>query len=84
MNANIYINLTTSVLTFVLGILLLTGIIYPDNKDSTKIMFGLVLIIYGIFRFINAMSKVKQQKMDDRMKKLEEEREKLLRGSHEN
>ena len=83
MNASIYINFATSILTFVFGVLLLTGIIYPDNKDSSKVMFGIVLIIYGVYRFINVLSKVKQQKLDDRMNKINDEREKLLRGSHE-
>ncbi len=46
-------------------------------------MFGIVLIIYGVYRFINVLSKLKQQKLDDRMNKINDEREKLLRGSHE-
>lgn len=83
MNANIYINFATSVLTFVLGVLLLTGVIYPGNKDSSKVMFGTVLIIYGVYRFVNALSKVKQHKLDERMSKINEEREKLLKGKHD-
>ena len=46
-------------------------------------MFGIVLIIYGVYRFINVLSKLKQQKLDDRMNKINDEREKLLRGGHE-
>ncbi|MBK7255819.1 MAG: substrate-binding domain-containing protein [Ignavibacteria bacterium] len=84
MNASIIINFATSVLTFVFGVLLLTGIIYPDNKDSSKLMFGIVLIIYGVYRFINVLSKLKQQKLDDRMNKINDEREKLLRGVMKN
>lgn len=78
MNAARYINLFTALFTFVLGILILTGIIFPENKDTSKILFGIVLIIYGIFRFVNLMSKLKQSKMDERHEKLIEEKEKLL------
>ncbi|MCY7360856.1 MAG: hypothetical protein LH629_02130 [Ignavibacteria bacterium] len=78
MNASFYINLATSIITFVLGILLLTGIIYPGNKDSTKIVFGIVLLIYGLYRFINSFSKMKQAKQQERHEKMIEEREKLL------
>lgn len=41
-------------------------------------MFGIILIIYGIYRFISTTSKVKQQKMIDRLDELKTERDKLF------
>ena len=78
MNISLIINFGTAALTFVFGLLLLTGIIYPGKMDSAKLMFGIVLMIYGIYRFVNSISKVKQAKIDENRKRIEAEREKLL------
>ncbi len=78
MNPSLYINFGTALLTFVFGLLLVTGIIYPGSKDSSKLMFGFVLMIYGVYRFITSISKVKQAKMEAKRQELNEEKEKLL------
>ena len=78
MNVSLIINFGTSVLTFIFGLLLLTGMIYPGKMDSAKLMFGIVLMIYGIYRFVNSVSKVKQVKIEEDRKRIETEREKLL------
>ncbi|MDZ4712802.1 MAG: hypothetical protein SGI89_10835 [bacterium] len=78
MNTSVYINFGTSIVTFVFGVLLLTGVLYPGNLDSTKLMFGIVLMIYGVYRFITSISKIKQVRMEERRLKLDEEREKFL------
>ncbi|MEO6695028.1 MAG: hypothetical protein ABIY50_01895 [Ignavibacteria bacterium] len=77
MNASLYINFATSIVTFIFGLLLLTGVIYPGT-DSMKIMFGIVLMIYGVYRFINSISKVKQSRQQERSEQLIKEREKLF------
>lgn len=78
MNTSLIINFGTAVLTFVFGLLLLLGIIYPGRMDSSKLMFGIILVVYGVYRFINSISKIKQQKQEDRRQKLSEERDKLM------
>ncbi|MBK8550993.1 MAG: hypothetical protein IPL53_08025 [Ignavibacteria bacterium] len=78
MNISLIINFGTAALTFVFGLLLITGVIYPGKMDSAKLMFAIVLMIYGIYRFINSFSKVKQAKMEEERVRLNEEREKLL------
>ncbi len=80
MNASIYVNFATAGLTFILGILILTGVIFPGHLDSSKIMFGVVLIIYGVYRFVTTVSKIKQLRQEERKTKLWEEREKLLKN----
>lgn len=77
MNIPVYINYATAILTFVFGIILVSGIIETSNRN-TYLMFGIILIIYGIYRFISTTSKVKQQKMIDRLDELKTERDKLF------
>jgi cytochrome c biogenesis protein CcdA len=80
MNASIIINFITAFITFIFGILLTTGIIFPGKVDTSKYMLGIVLIIYGVYRFVNSFSKMKQLKMEENRKKIYEEREKLLKN----
>ncbi|MBK8984414.1 MAG: hypothetical protein IPM38_19365 [Ignavibacteria bacterium] len=78
MNAAVIINFVTSAVTFVFGILLLTGIIFPGGENSTKLMLGIVLIIYSVYRFINSYTKFKQNKLRENIERLETERDKFL------
>lgn len=78
MNVSIIINFGTAALTFIFGLLLITGVLFPGKMDSTKLMFSLVLMIYGVYRFINSFSKIKQAKLEEKRSKLLEEKEKLL------
>lgn len=75
MNVSIIINFATSAITFVFGVLLLSGKLFPGALDSSKLMFGVVLIIYGIYRFINSFTKIKQAKMEEERNKITEKRE---------
>lgn len=78
MNVSIIINFGTAALTFIFGLLLITGVLYPGEMNSSKLMFSVVLMIYGIYRFINSYSKIKQAKLEEKRSKLLEEKEKLL------
>lgn len=79
MNAAVIVNYITSVLTFAIGIILVSGF-FNKLRNNTMIIFGIVLIIYGVFRFINTYYKVKQQKMHERLEELKSERDKMLKG----
>lgn len=78
MNVSIIINFGTAALTFIFGLLLITGVLFPGKMDSTKLMFSVVLMIYGVYRFINSFSKIKQAKLEEKRSKILEEKEKLL------
>lgn len=78
MNASLYVNFATAAVTFILGLLLSAGLIFKDGADSTRIMFGTVLMIYGVYRFITSVSKIKQSKLEERRLIIEKEKEKLL------
>lgn len=79
MNAGLYINFGASILIFVVGLMLLLRILYPATNDSAKMMFGIILMIYGVYRFINTIGKIKQMKLEERRHQLNEEKEKFLR-----
>jgi len=78
MNVSLMINFGTAALTFIFGLLLITGILFPGKMDSSKLMFSVVLMIYGIYRFINSFSKIKQAKQEEKRERLLEEKAKLL------
>ncbi|HMQ67889.1 MAG TPA: hypothetical protein PKA90_01985 [Ignavibacteria bacterium] len=78
MNASIIINFFTAFITFIFGILLTTGVLFPGKVDTSKFMLGIVLMIYGVYRFVNSFSKIKQLKMEENRKRINDEREKLL------
>ncbi len=78
MNPSVIINFSTAALTFIFGVLLITGVIYPGKMDSAKLMLSIVLMIYGIYRFVNTIAKIRQLKMEDSRKELMEKRDKIL------
>lgn len=78
MKSSYYINLITAVITLIFGILILTGFLFPVRNNSSMTMFGIVLIIYGIYRFINLFSKIKEAKLEEKRQKINEEKEKFL------
>ncbi|MDQ3019112.1 MAG: hypothetical protein M3R36_00855 [Bacteroidota bacterium] len=78
MKSSLYINFATAVITFIFGVLLLAGILYPGSNNSATTMFGIVLIIYGLYRFVNSISKIKQAKLEERRDKINQEKEKFI------
>ena len=78
MNISIIINFATAIITFVFGALLISGKLFPGGVDSSKLMFGVVLIIYGVYRFINSFTKIKQAKMEEERNRINEKRESLF------
>lgn len=78
MNPSIIINIVTAVITLTVGAWVLLGDFFPSGNVTTKYLFGIVMIAYGIYRLANTYSKIRRQKMDERLEELSEEREKLL------
>jgi len=81
LNAAVLINFLTSIVTLTVGILVLTGSFFPPGSATTTYLFGFVLIAYGVYRFVNTFSRIRQNKNEERLRKLEEERDKLLGGN---
>lgn len=55
-----------------------SGIIFKQASQSNRIVFGIVLTAFGIFRLITIFAKLKELKLEKRRIKIQEEKEKLL------
>jgi len=74
----IIINVFTAVVVFVAGVLIL---FMPVNQHSTvSIVFGIILIAYGIYRFMNVISKQKLIKQEQKIEKMKIAQEELIRN----
>ncbi len=55
---------TISGVTFLAGIVVLTGSLLPSYlPDKFRVMFGVVLLLYGVYRFVTL--RLKQQQRDE-------------------
>ncbi len=59
-----------------MGVLLIGGIVLPQIETSTRIIFGVVFLAYGIYRILGVQAKMKsirQQEEHERIKKAQED-----------
>jgi len=75
----IVINIFTAVILFVIGFLLITGIITPYISTEFRVIFGIIFMSYGIFRSTTIYSKWKALKQEKKREEMKEAREKLLK-----
>lgn len=78
MNASVIINFATAIITIGVGLYVLFGG-FPSGNPTTKYLFAFVLLMYGVYRFVNTLSRIRQNRMKERIEQIEEEREKLLK-----
>ncbi|HEX2788035.1 MAG TPA: hypothetical protein VHP32_09030 [Ignavibacteria bacterium] len=81
MNATIIINILTSVIVFAVGLLIAFGVITPSMEMSTRMIFGILFMAYGIYRFVNVQTKIKIMKMQERSEKMRQETEELIKNA---
>jgi predicted metal-binding membrane protein len=63
----LYAGYVISIGVFLCGIIVLWGILLPPYiPQKFRIMFGVVLILYGIYRFITLRLKLQQRNEDSR------------------
>ncbi len=78
MKTVIIINVFTAVVVLVAGVFIL---FMPVNQHSTvSIVFGIILIAYGIYRFMNVISKQKLIKQEQKIEKMKIAQEELIRN----
>ena len=80
MNPTIYINVFTAVVLFVLGILLVTGLLASHINIEMRIIFGIIFLSYGIFRTVNVYSKLKLRKQENKLGEMKKARENLFKN----
>jgi hypothetical protein len=62
----VFIGYTLSAFLFLCGIVIATGIFMPPTMPQKfRVMFGIVMLLYGIYRFVNIRIQ-QQQRNEDR------------------
>jgi hypothetical protein len=62
----VYVGYVLSGFLFICGIAIATGLLMPPTMPQKfRIMFGIVMLLYGIYRFVNIRVK-QQQRHEDR------------------
>ncbi len=82
MNIVLVINLITSVFLFIVGVLILVGVV-PAGNQTMRILFGVILMAYGLYRFLNFQSKRKLQKIEENREKMKDAKDKLFEKKNE-
>jgi len=79
------INVLTAFVVFITGVLFLAGVLpTPANDNTTRYLFGFILMGYGVYRYVNFNTKRKILKFEEKREKIKEEQEKLIKGENEN
>jgi uncharacterized membrane protein len=64
-NISMYLGYAVSALTFVFGIILICGFAFLYIPSQLRIMFGVVMILWGVYRFVLTRTRMRQQHEDD-------------------
>jgi cadmium resistance protein CadD (predicted permease) len=65
LDVSIYLGYLVSAVAFVFGIILLSGIAFQYVPSQMRIMFGVVMILLGIYRLVLTRTKARQQNKDE-------------------
>jgi hypothetical protein len=77
MSPVIIINIFTSLVVFIVGLVMILGLI-PHIPAQTRIIFGIIFMSYGIFRFINVQAKLRVKKQNELREKMMKETDELI------
>lgn|GEM_PF-4555712 len=78
LNANLIISIVTIIFSLVVGVLLITGYFGGYMGNQMRIIFGIILILYGFYRLISIFYKQKQAKLEKEREKIKEAKDKLM------
>jgi succinate-acetate transporter protein len=56
-----YLGYSVSAITFVCGIAVVSGLVLGNVPAQLRVMFGIVLILWGIYRFVVTRFRMRQQ-----------------------
>jgi len=77
MSPVIIINIFTSIVVFIVGLVMILGLI-PNIQPQTRMILGIIFMSYGIFRFLNVQTKLKVKKQQEKLMKMEKELDDLI------
>jgi len=64
-NISIYLGYTVSIITFIFGAIVISGVAFQYVPNKLRITFGVVLMLWGIYRFVFSRIKVRQQNEEE-------------------
>jgi len=65
-NISTYLSYSVSIITFIFGTIVVSGIAFPYVPNKLRITFGVVLVLWGIYRFVYTRIQVRQQNEKDK------------------
>jgi hypothetical protein len=60
-----YLSYSVSCITALFGAVILSGVVFPYVPSTLRITFGIVLMLWGIYRFIATRTQIRQQNEKD-------------------
>jgi uncharacterized membrane protein len=64
-NISIYLGYSVSAVTFVFGIITVSGLAFQYIPIQMRMMFGIVLILWGMYRFVLTKTRAQRQYEDE-------------------
>lgn len=64
-NISTYLGYMVSAITFVFGIILVSGVAFPYMPVHMRVMFGVVMILWGVYRFVITRTRLRQKNEDE-------------------
>jgi hypothetical protein len=65
-NITYYIGYAVGVIAFLFGVMVLWGIGFQNVPQQIRMAFGIVLILWGVYRFVVAWSNYRQRQKEDK------------------
>ncbi len=56
-----YLGYVLSLIAFLFGVVVLSGIAFQNAPPPLKVTFGIVLMLWGIYRFVATRMRIRQQ-----------------------
>lgn len=84
MNPTVIISYFATAAAFIVGLLLLIGIVGEGLEPQLRIIFGIVFTAYSVYRFLYVQSKLKEAKRRELQEKMKLEKEKLFKNENGN
>jgi hypothetical protein len=62
---SIYLGYAVSLVSFIFGIVIVSGISFQYIPFQMRMIFGVVMILLGVYRFVLTRTKIRQQREDE-------------------
>ncbi len=82
MNSALYINLFSAAVGIIMGLLLISGVMFQNMDFNTRMVFGFIFLGYGIYRYLNVQNKRKVLKRQAEIERLKKAQEDLIRNKN--